>query len=325
MRCTTPPPRPCRPSSTAGRRGRAPSRVTRGIRTASSPCWPGSATAWWPTSRCHPLCPPAVCPDEAESSRDVLAELRGPSGRCGCAAGSPRFGRRDRPTLYVHHALLPHEPWIYLPSGRPVRPAGIDPIGAINRPNGFGDPDLTDHNQLRHLLQVGSVDREIGALVRHLRAGAPPAPRASDRGGRPRLRLRGRRAGPAQGHGVEHRPDRARSLLRQGAGAAARPDRATALVANFDVVPTVADVLGVRVPWTHESRSAFSEARDDVQGIRIPTRDFGDVIEISREELERRRARSGSSGRRSSAPGRRAACSWATRGPPPTASGHIPS
>ena len=71
-----------------------------------------------------PVCPPAVCPDEAESSRDVLAELREAERPVRLRGWIDSIRPRDRPTLYVHHALLPHEPWIYLPSGRPVRPPG---------------------------------------------------------------------------------------------------------------------------------------------------------------------------------------------------------
>ena len=34
---------------------------------------------------------------------------------------------------------------------------------------GFHDPRLTEHNHMRHLLQVGFVDRELGRLLRRLR------------------------------------------------------------------------------------------------------------------------------------------------------------
>ena len=235
-----------------------------------------------------PVCPPAVCPSEAARPTDVLAELRGAERPVRLRRWIASIRPRERPTIYVHHALLPHEPWIYLPSGRPVRPPGIDPIGAINRPNGFADRELTDHNQLRHLLQVGFVDREIGELVRHLRA----------------VRLL-RRAlvvvvadhGYSFEVGVEDRRKVTASNVAQiapvpffvKAPGQTRGRVQDALVANFDVVPTVADLLGVPVPWEHESRSAYAEAREDVQRIRMPTRDFGDVIEIDRDELERRR------------------------------------
>ncbi len=235
-----------------------------------------------------PLCPPAVCPDEAESPRDVLAELREAERPVRLRGWIDSIRPRDRPTLYVHHALLPHEPWIYLPSGRPVRPPGIDPIGAINRPNGFGDPDLTDHNQLRHLLQVGFVDREVGALVRHLRA-VHMLRRAlvivvADHGYAFEVGVKDRRKVTASN--VDQIAPVPFFVKTPGQEHGRVSD---ALVANFDVVPTVAEVLGVGVPWRHESRSVFSEAREDVDRVRIPTRDFRDVIEIGRHDLERRR------------------------------------
>ncbi len=236
-----------------------------------------------------PLCPPAVCPDQAESTQHVLAELRAAERPVRLRAWIDSIRPRERPTLYVHHALLPHEPWIYLPSGRPVRPPGIDPIGAINRPNGFGNRDLTAHNQLRHLLQVGFVDREVGELVRHLR-GVQLLRRAlvivvADHGYAFEVGVRDRRKVTASN--VDQIAPVPFFVKTPGQERGRVSD---ALVANFDVVPTVADVLGVRVPWRHKSRSAFSEAREDVQRMRITTRDLGDVIEIDRDELEHRRA-----------------------------------
>ena len=48
------------------------------------------------------------------------------------------------------------------PPGRRNRPPGNDPIPGINKPHPFDDRELTLHNHLRHLLQVGYLDREIG-------------------------------------------------------------------------------------------------------------------------------------------------------------------
>ena len=101
--------------------------------------------------------------------------------------------RRPRPTFYFQHSLLPHEPWIYLPSGRQTRPPGNDPIEGINRRPGFHDPVLTHHNHLRHLLQVGYVDRESAELLRRMRRTGLLRRRALIVRRRPRLRVRGRR------------------------------------------------------------------------------------------------------------------------------------
>ena len=39
----------------------------------------------------------------------------------------------------------------------------------INKLPGFDDPDLSVHNHLRHLLQVGYTDHQIGELLARLR------------------------------------------------------------------------------------------------------------------------------------------------------------
>ena len=119
-----------------------------------------------------PLCPPGVCRDPAPMrARACSTRLRGSDRPARLRRWIAAMKAGAPPTLYEQHALLPHEPWIYLPSGRSARPTGIDAVGAINRPIGFGDPMLTDHNHLRHLLQVG------GGGPRPRLADPPPAPR----------------------------------------------------------------------------------------------------------------------------------------------------
>src|SRR5688572_18244948 len=115
------------------------------------------------------VCPQDICPGARTRRPGVLARLAGhgrPS-RFRRWVGSIR--RRSQPAFYFQHTLMPHEPWIYLPSGRQSRPAGHDPIPGINQPNGFDDPDLSIHNHLRHLLQVGYTDRQIGELLARLK------------------------------------------------------------------------------------------------------------------------------------------------------------
>ena len=54
-------------------------------------------------------------------------------------------------------------------SGQQARPAGTDPVPGINRRGGWHLPGLTDHNHLRHLLQVGFADHELGLIMRRMR------------------------------------------------------------------------------------------------------------------------------------------------------------
>jgi hypothetical protein len=69
------------------------------------------------------------------------------------------------------------------------------------------------------------------------------------------------------------------------------------LVRNFDVVPTIADVLDTEVYWRHAGESAFSEAAEERDEVAIQRRDFSRVVRIgrddfeaAREEVRRRRA-----------------------------------
>jgi hypothetical protein len=237
-----------------------------------------------------PVCPPGVCPGSAPTTgEDVLDHLRGADRPAALRRWAGAFERTERPMLYVHHALLPHEPWLYLPSGRRSRPGRKDPVGAVNRPVGFHDARLTGHNHLRHLLQVGFVDRELGLVMSRMR-----------------------RAGILDravlvviaDHGYSFEigaPDRRQVTERNIAQIAPVPYFVKApgqragrvddrLAATVDVLPTIAELAGVEVPWEHEGRSAFSDAvagRDEVE---IPRRDFSRVVSIGRSELEERRA-----------------------------------
>ena len=61
--------------------------------------------------------------------------------------------------------LLPHGPYMFLPSGKQTRRTFRDPLPGMNGPVGFGDRGLTDHNQQRLQLQIAFADREIGRMI----------------------------------------------------------------------------------------------------------------------------------------------------------------
>jgi hypothetical protein len=73
----------------------------------------------------------------------------------------------QQPTLYFLHTLLPHQPWVLLPSGQ--RNSSLAPL-----PGALREVPLTDEwelaqNQQRHLLQVGFIDRLVGRVVARLK------------------------------------------------------------------------------------------------------------------------------------------------------------
>jgi hypothetical protein len=235
------------------------------------------------------ICPPRICPGARTRRPGVLKRLAGDGRPARLHKWIGALRDRPRPTFYFQHSLLPHEPWIYLPSGHQSRPPGNDPIEGINRPEGFHDPLLTDHNQLRHLLQVGYVDRQLGMLMdRMKRTGI------FDRS----LLIVVADHGIAFEVGVKERRQVSETNFEQVAAVpffVKRPHQTVgriddSLVRNLDVVPTVADVLGTKVWWRHDGRSVFDAAERAQREVVIPRRDFSRVLTMDRAEFERRRA-----------------------------------
>jgi Sulfatase len=234
------------------------------------------------------VCPPRVCIGARARRPSVLDRLAG-GGRPERLHGwMGAIRRRSRPAFYFQHTLLPHEPWIYLPSGRHSRPTGKDPIASVNRWVGFHDARLTEHNHMRHLLQVGYVDHELGRLLRRLRRTGLLRRSllivAADHGYSFDVGVRTRRK--VSETNVEEIAPVPFFVKAPGQLEGAVDD---SLVRTVDITPTVADLLGVRVDWPHDGRSAFSAATQNRDEVRIPTRTYGRTIMIGREELERRR------------------------------------
>ena len=234
------------------------------------------------------LCPPSICRGARRTRPGVLRRLAG-GGRPG------RLNRwihsirpRSKPTLYFQHALLPHEPWLYLPSGRQSRPSGNDPIEGINQPKGFGDADLVRHNHQRHLLQVGYTDRELGRLISRLRQTG--------------LYDRATIAVVAD-HGIafevgvtDHRRVTNTNVEQITAVPLfiKRPHQrhggiSNSFVRTIDVVPTIASLVHAKIDWRHDGRSVFSRAAAQRRSVAIVARDFSHTVRIGGREWEQRR------------------------------------
>jgi hypothetical protein len=233
------------------------------------------------------LCVPSICPGHRTRRPGVIARLRG-GGR---PARLHRWIRSIRPrshrTLYVQHTLLPHEPWIYLPSGHQSRPAGLDPVQDVNNPGGFHDPDLSLHNQASHLLQLGYVDRELGILMAHLeRHGLFDKALlvvTADHGYAFHMGIRDRR---------QVRPSNI-DLVAPVPLFVKRPGQRAGLVNseyvhNIDIVPTLADVLGVRLDWSHDGRSLL-RPRPPTREVSMTSRDFKNTVKLDSRTIELRR------------------------------------
>lgn len=233
------------------------------------------------------LCPPRYCRDAVSRRPGILAQLQ--SGR------RERFARflasirpQERPTFWLGHVLLPHGPYLFLPSGKEMRPSWQDPIPGMNSTPGFYSDYLALHAQQRLQLQIGFVDRELGRLLARMRREG-----TFDRS----LIVVTADHGISSESGVETRratdmrniDELAPVPLFVKAPHQRRGRAPRSYVRTTDVVPTIADLLGWRMPYRADGRSAFSRAVRRRRGAMVIERGFTGRLHISARELEQRR------------------------------------
>ena len=150
--------------------------------------------------------------------------------------------------LYFVHVLIPHQPWKYLPSGRtyPERTLGDGRVS----PGGQWVKEAwpVEAMQQRHLLQTAVADRMVGDLVKRLKQTGLYDPS---------LLI------VTADHGMSFYPgQQARASITNTTAPDVlwvplyikRPGQRTAATSDVnyehvDMVPTVADLEGIRVPW----------------------------------------------------------------------------
>ena len=197
----------------------------------------------------------------------------------------------DRPSLYFLHTLLPHHPWEYLPNGKVYgSDLGTQP-GMVNE-RWVGDPQLAVQAEQRHLLQVGYVDLLLGQIVDRL-----------EKTGQYDEAL----VVVVADHGTSFRPHGERRRIHAGNMAeiafvpllVKAPGQTSGRVVDehvttLDVLPTMADLLGVDVPWETDGRSLAAASGGDGPEVVVDTssgeRVVGDVDDLI-EERERVLAR----------------------------------
>jgi len=247
------------------------------------------------------LCPPSMCRGGQASVPAIIPNL---------VAGRPERYRRwvrsirasRRPTFWMKHLMLPHGPYLYLPSGARARPRPRDLLPGMNTTPGFHDEFLTRHNEQRYLLQLGFVDRLIGRLVRRLQDQGMYDETlivvTADHGISWESGVETRRS--VNSANVQElapvpffvkRPGRPRSTLNDS------------YVQTLDVPSTIADVLGRPLGYRDDGRSAFSRAAARRRRVTLPLRDFSATVSISgwrwetlRRRVVRRRLRDFGSG-----------------------------
>ena len=180
--------------------------------------------------------------------------------------------------LFFTHQMLPHAPWRFLPSGTEYdrRPSGRLVSG---RALG-GRAWLVLQGYQRYLLQVGYVDAAGRAGAAHARSSGSLRPIDDRRRRRPRCELPCGR-GPPAGDRAQPRRHHQRSLVREVSGPDA-PGIDSRLVRSVDILPTIADVLGIRLPWQVDGVSLLGRLpdREIVVGLREDSRVQASLAEM---------------------------------------------
>ena len=185
--------------------------------------------------------------DPAASFQRLLGDLR----------------RTDRPELHYLHVLLPHYPWVRLPSGRIYdRAKQLDlPRGFRSGPFQRWDPDpwIVREGWQRHLLQVAYLDRLVGRLLRRLRAigmyDRTLVVAVADHGVSFAAGEQMRDVTPRNVQDIAFVPLFIKAPGQRRGAIVDEPVRST------DVLPTVAELMGGRVPWRTQGRSLIGRHR----------------------------------------------------------------
>ena len=193
------------------------------------------------------------------------------------------LGPSERPTFSFLHVLLPHHPWEYLPDGKIyASDLGFQP--GLRNEGWVGDPELAIQAQQRHLLQVGYTDLALGRVLDRLEeVGLYDDSLVV----------------VVADHGVSFRPGGERRRVEPGnmediafvplfvkAPGQTRGETVEGSARTIDIVPTVADVLGVEVPWALDGRSLVAPDGGD-DDVLIGT-SSGEVVEGELADLVER-------------------------------------
>ena len=195
---------------------------------------------------------------KAERYKRIHANLaQGRPGRFEEFVSGIEGGRRPR--LHLIHILLPHVPFQYLPEGRFYRTSPKEALTGLDGRPGYGSPFVVEQTYQRHLLQLQATDRLLGDLLDRLHEVG-----IYDRAV----------VGVVADHGISFRLGHDRRLVRRGnvqdiapvPFLLKAPGQTSGRISDrplqtIDVLPTIADLLGVDIPWEVDGRSALAPPR----------------------------------------------------------------
>jgi hypothetical protein len=193
--------------------------------------------------------------------------------------------RTARPTLYYKHSLLPHVPFQYFPDGHRYRtqPHEVLP-GLVDAPS-WGNDYLLQQAYQRHLLQAGFADRLLGTLLRrlheeHLYDRALIVVTADN--GESFLHHASRHLATAAN--LEDIADTPLFIKRPFEHDGRISDRH---VRTEDILPTIADVLGIHIPWHVDGASIFDHSAQIPSSVDVYQRS-GRKLTLSLGDFKRR-------------------------------------
>ncbi len=190
--------------------------------------------------------------DRFEVDDDLLGRRDEAFRRFLSGVASPRTG--SRPSFDFAHIVLPHTPLEYLPDGKRYDQERDGFVIA-----GWASPDAARIGLQRHLLQAQLADRYVGRVVSTLRARGVYDDAlivvTADHGASYRSRVRMRGFSDNNLVDVAFSPLFIKAPHQERGG----PDDRNA--ETIDVLPTVADLLDVELPWPVDGVSLAGEPR----------------------------------------------------------------
>lgn len=212
-------------------------------------------------------------PTRSRAPVQFSGDLRGePDAPARVRAFIRSLGRSEseKPRLDFIHLMLPHGAWRYLPSGQRYE--------APNPPTGFAFTSWSDEAtalaaRQRHLLQVRYTDAVVGQVMARMKALGTYDESlfivTSDHGAAFTARAPYRAISAANYEQILWTP-----LFVKLPGQT-RGEVSDRQVRSIDVVPTIADVLGVKLPWKVDGTSVLRSRRetDNLRVLSWPGRD----------------------------------------------------
>lgn len=202
-----------------------------------------------------------------------------------------------QPTLNFAHVLLPHEPRQYYEDGRSYQ-RGADPDPSLDGPESFDNTFLTKQAHQRTLLQIGYTDRLVGRLLDHL-----------ENTGLFDKTLLVIAADHGESFDVKRTPAESfapgKLSWRRAVSQANVQDIASVplfvkypnqdkgevdrrYVKTIDILPTIADTLGIKMPFKVDGRSLRDDSYKGQPDVQVE-RTGGGRVKMSIEQFESRK------------------------------------